>query len=89
MEIVLFVDGQDLQTTESFMPRKILRKNDTKRHLGVSNATDFTQLVDMGLGRALKVRIGVLQDEWLAQDNNDELWAGDFPMWKKRVLMTQ
>ena len=37
----------------------------------------------------MKVRIGVLQDEWLAQDNTDELWAGDFPMWKKRVLMTQ
>ena len=67
---------------------KILRKNDTKRHLGVSDATDITQLVDMGLGRALKVRIGVLQDEWLAQDNNDELLAVDFPMWKKRLLMT-
>ena len=57
--------------------------------MGVSNATDNTQLVEMGFCRALKVRIGVLQDEWLAQDNNDELWAGDFPMWKKRVLMTQ
>ena len=40
-------------------------------------------------GRALKVRIGDLQDEWMAQDNNDEMWVGDFPMWKKRVLLTQ
>jgi hypothetical protein len=40
METVLFADGLDSQTTESFM--KILRKNDTKRHLGVSNATDIT-----------------------------------------------
>ena len=71
METVLFADGLDSQTTETF--RKILRKNGTKRHLGVSNATDITQLVDMGLGRALKVRIGVLQDEWLAEDDNDEL----------------
>jgi len=61
METVLFADGLDSQTTETFM--KILQKNDTKRHLGVSNATDITQLVYMGLGRALKVRIGVLQDE--------------------------
>ena len=43
----------------------------------------------MGFGRALKVRIGVLQHEWLAEDNNDELWAGAFSMWKKRVLLTQ
>ena len=68
---------------------KILRQNDTKMHLGVTNATDITQLVDMGLGRAFKVRIGDLQDEWMAQDNTDEKWAGDFPMWKKRVLLTQ
>ena len=84
---VLFADVLDLQTTETFM--KILRKNDTKRHLGVNNATDITQLVDMGLGKALKVRIGVLQDEWLAEDKNDVLWAGVFPMWKKRVVITQ
>ena len=25
----------------------------------------------------------------MVQDNNDELWTGDFPMWKKRVLLTQ
>jgi len=25
----------------------------------------------------------------MAEDDNDELWAGAFPMWKKRVLVTQ
>ena len=43
-------------------------KNDTKRHLGVTNATDITQLVDMRLGWALNVRIGNLQDEWIQYD---------------------
>jgi len=55
METVLFADNLDTQTTETFM--KMLRQNDTKRHLGVNNATDITQLIDMGLGRALKVRM--------------------------------
>lgn len=86
METVLFADNLDSQTTEKFM--KILRQNDTKRHLGVTNASDITQVVDMGLGRALKVHIGDLHDEWMAQDNDAELWAGDFPMRKERVLLT-
>ena len=86
-ETAIFVDNLDSQTTQSFM--KLLRQNHAKRHLGVSNATDICQLVDNRVGRSLKVRIGVLQDEWMAMDSNDELWAGAFPMWKKRVLMTQ
>ena len=44
------------------------------------NATDITQLIHMGFGRALKVRIGILQGELMAQDKNDELRSGDFPM---------
>jgi hypothetical protein len=87
METVFFAHNLDSQTPETF--KKILRQNDTKRHLGVTNAIDITQLVDMGLGRVLKVFIGDLQDEWMAQDSNDELWAGDFSMWKKRVLLDQ
>ena len=57
METVLFVDNLDSYTTDTFM--KILRQNDTKRQLDVTNVTDITQLVDMGLGRVLKVRIGL------------------------------
>ena len=57
METVFFADNLDSETTETFM--KILRQNDTKRQLDVTNVTDITQLVDMGLGRVLKVRIGL------------------------------
>ena len=64
METVFFADNLDSQTTETFM--KILRQNVIKRHLGVTNVTDVTQLVDMGLGRSLKMRIN-LEDEWMVQ----------------------
>ena len=33
---------------------KILRQNGTKRHLGLSNANDITQLVDMGIATDVK-----------------------------------
>jgi len=57
-----------------------------KRHLGVSNATDITPLIHMGLGRALKIGIEALQDEWMEEsiDGVDkysftEADAGDLP----------
>ena len=64
METVFFADNLDSETTETFM--KILRQNVIKRHLGVTNVTDVTQFVDMGLGRSLKMRIN-LEDEWMVQ----------------------
>ena len=50
--------------------------NDNFSFLYVTHATDITQFVDMGVGRVLKVHIGDLQDVWMTQDNNDELWSG-------------
>jgi hypothetical protein len=49
MEAMLFADNLDSQTTETFM--KIFQQNGTKRHLGVTNVTDVTHLVEMGLVR--------------------------------------
>ena len=52
---------------------------------------DELQLIDDGVGYALKGEMGKLHDEWLMVDENLELWTAEgkgFPMWRKRVLIT-
>ena len=52
--------------------------------------TDELQLVDAGVGHALKTEMAHLHDEWLSKDDNLELWttATLFPVWRKRALVT-
>ena len=57
----------------------------------MGGATDLLQLIDDGVGFHVKNEMGMLLDLWLAQANNLELWMSEdegFPMWKKRVLIT-
>ena len=37
--------------------------------------TDELQLVDAGVGHALKTEMAHLHDDWLSKDNNLELWT--------------
>ena len=89
-ESVAIFDNLSGQTTEQHL--KNLAKNKCKRHLLPGGMTDELQLIDDGVGYALKCEMGKLHDDWLMEDGNLELWTSegkDFPMWKKRVLITQ
>ena len=88
-ESVLILDNLSGQTTERH--RKNLAKHKCKRHLLPAGVTDELQLIDDGVGYALKNEMGHLHDKWLMQPGNLEQWTAegtDFPMWKKRVLVT-
>ena len=87
---VAVFDNLSGQTTEQHL--KNLANNGCKRHLLPGGMTDELQLIDDGVGYALKNEMGKLHNDWLMQDGNLELWTAegkDFPMWKKRVLITQ
>ncbi|KAL1498473.1 hypothetical protein AB1Y20_013798 [Prymnesium parvum] len=50
------------------------------------------QLIDDGVGYALKNEMGKRLDDWLALPGHLEMWTAEgnaFPMWKKRVLVTE
>ena len=88
-ESVAILDNLSGQTTE--LHRKNLAKHKCKRHLLPAGMTDELQLIDDGVGYALKNEMGKLHDEWMQEPGNLELWTAegkDFPMWKKRVLIT-
>ena len=87
-ESVAIFDNLWGQTTERH--KKNLWKWRCKRHLLPAGVTDMLQLIDDGVGYALKNEMGHLLDEWLGEASNLEMWTGDsFPMWRKRVLLTQ
>ena len=54
-----------------------MARNGCKRHLLPAGTTDELQLVDAGVGHALKTEMAHLHDEWLAQDDHLELWTGE------------
>ena len=85
---VAIFDNLHGQTTQTHLAN--LDRNRCKRHLLPSNMTDELQLVDAGVGHALKTEMAHLHDEWLSKDDNLELWttATNFPAWRKRVLVT-
>ena len=89
-ESVAIFDNLSGQTTPLHL--KNLAKNKCKRHLLPAGMTDELQLVDDGVGFALKNEMGRLHDNWLMEEGNLEMWTAggkEFPMWQKRVLITQ
>ena len=89
-ESVAILDNLSGQTTE--LHQKHLTKHKCKRHLLPAGMTDELQLIDDGVGYALKNEMGKLHDEWMMEPGNLELWTAEgkeFAMWKKRVLITQ
>ena len=86
-ESVAIFDNLHGHTTQTHLAN--LARNQCKRHLLPGNTTDELQLVDAGVGHALKTEMAHLHDSWLAQDSNLEMWTGSFPMWRKRVLISQ
>jgi hypothetical protein len=88
-ESLAIFDNLSGQTTKLHL--KNLAKNRCKRHLLPTGMTDELQLIDDGVGYALKNEMGHLLDAWLIVPGNLELWSAEgkeFPMWRKRVLIT-
>lgn len=96
-ETVFILDNLSGQTTAAF--EKELRRYNAKRHLLPTGVTDELQLIDDGVGIAVKNKMGDLFDEWAMEQGNLERWTaeknaiaeGVTPMaaWEKRVLTTQ
>lgn len=88
-ESVAFYDNLHGQTTE--LHETILKqKAGCVRHLLPTGVTSEIQLIDDGIGYAVKNEMGYALDVWLSKDENLELWtSASFPMWKKRVLITR
>ena len=89
-ESVAIFDNLSGQTTARHL-RNLVR-NWCKRHLLPGQMTDAMQLIDDGVGFSLKHEIGAMIDEWLMEEGHLEKWTAEgkgFPMWEKRVLITQ
>lgn len=97
---VVICDNLSGQTTQGFADA--LRVHNCKRHLLPSGVTDELQLIDDGVGKALKNEMGNLFDTWAMEPGNLERWTAEggsaaivdgafAPMaaWEKRVLITQ
>eukprot|EP00965_Chrysotila_dentata_P030721 1023296-Pleurochrysis_carterae.AAC.1 len=89
-ESVVILDNLGGQTTARHL--KNLKKNGCKRHLLPGGMTDELQLIDDGVGYAVKNEMGHLHDAWLMENENLDLWTSEgkgFPMWQKRALITR
>lgn len=74
---------------------KILRDEaKSVRHLLPAGMTSESQLVDHGIGYAVKHEMGYRLDRWLEKESNISKWCGDtysggLFMWQKLVLVSQ
>lgn len=98
---MFIVDNLSGQTTEQF--RLELKKHKAKRHLLPTGVTDELQLIDDGVGVAVKNEMGNLFDLWAMEYDHLERWVADgqppdaergggpqpMAMWEKRVLITR
>lgn len=88
-ESVAFFDNLHGQTTDEH-EQLMLKHAKCVRHLLPTGVTSEIQLIDDGIGYAVKNEMGHALDRWLEKDDNLALWtSAQFPMWKKRVLITQ
>ena len=72
-EFVLFCDNLSAQVIEEFL-REIHAINGIV-WFGEPGSTDIWQPVDNGFGKMLKTKISSLQEQWLEQDENIDLWT--------------
>lgn len=94
-ETVFILDNLSGQTTQAFADA--LKRHNAKRHLLPTGVTDEMQLIDDGVGIAVKNKMGDLFDDWAMEGDHFERWtaekasdAGLTPLaaWEKRVLIT-
>lgn len=89
-ESVAIYDNLHGQTTVEH-EKILLEKAKCVRHLLPGGVTAEIQLVDDGIGFAVKNQMGHALDDWMSEGNNLDMWTAegtDFPMWRKRCLIT-
>lgn len=87
-ECIAFCDNLDSQITKEFL--NTLKSVSCFRFLLPPDATEYTQPVDQGLGRNLKVIIQAIFEEWLELEDNLDKWEhGKIAAFEKRILITQ
>lgn len=86
-ESVCFYDNLHGQTTDEH-EKALLEKACCVRHLLPAGVTSEIQLIDDGVGHAVKKEMGHALDDWLSKDSNLEEWTGNMPAWRKRVQIT-
>jgi hypothetical protein len=87
-EVLVICDNLNAQRTDEF--KRIMRE-DAKTLLWYlpPNETDALQAVDAGYGQQVKERMRMLQDLWLADDDNYDGWiSGSLTARDRRVLLT-
>ena len=89
-EFVLFCDNLTAQTSNAFLSE--IRAMNGIVWFGETGATDIWQPVDNGFGKMLKAKISSLQEQWLEQDENIDLWTGNgdkkLDVKQRRILIT-
>jgi len=89
-EFVLFCDNLSAQVSEDFL-REVRAINGIV-WFGEPGATDIWQPVDNGFGKMLKSKISSLQEQWLEEDDNIDLWTGNsdkkLDVKQRRILIT-
>eukprot|EP00794_Sanderia_malayensis_P002733 gene2733-3158_t len=89
-EFVLFCDNLNAQSNELFCSE--VRKINGIVWYGVAGATDIGQPVDCGFGSMLKSMTFTIQDEWLEDDENIDLWLDNseqkLDVKQRKILIT-
>lgn len=95
-QTLFIVDNLSGHTTAEFLHE--LKKHMARRHLLPTGVTDELQLIDDGVGIAVKREMGDAFDRWAADTGNLERWTAEKkddslnvnPMqaWEKRALIT-
>lgn len=72
-EKVIFVDNVGFQLNKEFY--EVCRKKvNVVVYFFLENYIDKVQLIDVGCGKLLKIKIGEVMERWLEEDDNLELW---------------
>jgi hypothetical protein len=90
-EFVLFCDNLLAQTSDEFL--SAVRGINGIVWFRLKDATGMWQPVDSGMGALYKRLVGQIQDEWLEEEENIELWLGNserrLTASDRRILITQ
>lgn len=86
-ESVCFYDNLHGQTTLEH-EKLLLKQAHCVRHLLPAGVTSEIQLIDDGIGYAVKKEMGHALDEWLSCDDNLHEWTSNMSAWRKRVQIT-
>ena len=74
-EFALFCDNLSSQVSGEFL--EAVKNIKDIFWFGVSGATDMWQPAVCGIERILKQLVSEIQDEWLENDDNIDLWLGN------------